>query len=72
MRVCVLQDKEGEETLLVRPRTTYLALSENLDRPETRRVVEGDHLEYHGEDQHEQSSIPELLHKRAQEGRGQV
>ena len=40
--------------------------------PETRRVVEGDHLEYHGEDQHEQSSIPELLHKRAQEGRGHV
>ena len=25
-----------------------------MDRPETRRVVEGDHLEYHGEDQHEQ------------------
>ena len=65
MRVCVLQDKEDEETLLVRPRTTYLALSENLDRPETRRVVEGDHLEY-------QSSIPELLHKRAQEGRGHL
>ena len=40
--------------------------------PETRRVVEGDHLEYHGEDQHEQSSIPELLHKRAQEGRGHL
>ena len=72
VRVCVLQEWKGEETLLIRPRTTYLALSENLDRPETRRVVEGDHLEYHGEDQHEQSSIPELLHKRAQEGRGHV
>ena len=46
--------QKGEETLLVRPRTTHLALSENLDRPETRGVVEGDHLEYHGEDQHEQ------------------
>ena len=96
--------QKGEETLLVRPRTTYWASrtsservdqapgkpaepdniiirgrsaekqaipcevgpdnhwedklepkpAGNLDRPETREVVEGDHLEYHGEDQHEQ------------------
>ena len=38
VRVCVLQDKKGEETLLVRPRTTYWASRTSSERARTRET----------------------------------
>ena len=38
VRVCVLQDKRGEELLLVRPRTTYWASRTSSERARTREA----------------------------------
>ena len=38
VRVCVLQDKRGEELLLVRPRTTYWASRTSSERARTRET----------------------------------
>ena len=38
VRVCVLQDKRGEELLLVRPRTTYWASRTSSERAGTREA----------------------------------
>ena len=75
--VCVLQHKKGEETLLVRPRTTYWASrtsSERVDQGNQRlgELLRENTLNTMVRMNTSKSSIPELLHKRAQEGRGQV